>query len=70
MLSSTILLGLAGLFVAFVNGALVSVANFGSNPTGLEMNIYVPSTLATNPAVILAVNIPLLDNKNLANDFV
>jgi hypothetical protein len=38
------------------NGALVAVPNFGSNPTGLEMNIYVPSKLATSPAVILAVS--------------
>ncbi|OCL07201.1 carbohydrate esterase family 1 protein [Glonium stellatum] len=37
-----------------VHGALVSVSNFGSNPTSLQMNIYVPTKLATKPAVILA----------------
>lgn len=36
-------------------GALVSVPNFGSNPTNLQMNIYVPSNVAASPAVILAV---------------
>ncbi|PGH11293.1 hypothetical protein AJ80_07193 [Polytolypa hystricis UAMH7299] len=36
--------------------SLVAVPDFGSNPTGLEMNIYVPDTPAANPAVILALH--------------
>lgn len=37
---------------------LSRVNNFGSNPTGLQMNIYVPRKLAPNPAIILAVCLP------------
>lgn len=36
-------------------GSLQPVANFGENPTGLDLQIYVPKNLAPNPAVILAV---------------
>lgn len=38
-----------------IEAALVSVTNFGDNPTGLQMSVYVPDRLATKPAVILAV---------------
>ncbi|KUJ19047.1 PHB depolymerase family esterase [Mollisia scopiformis] len=44
---------------SFTNGAqnvLVSVPDFGSNPTKLQMSIYVPTKLATSPAVILALH--------------
>lgn len=41
--------------LATVNGALTRVADFGSNPTNLQMNINVPSKLAQKPAIILAV---------------
>jgi acetylxylan esterase len=44
------------------NGALVAVPDFGSNPTGLEMNIYVPTKLANSPAVILAVSNSQINN--------
>ena len=36
---------------------LVSVPNFGNNPTSLQMNIYVPTNVAAKPAVILAVSV-------------
>jgi poly(3-hydroxybutyrate) depolymerase len=55
------MLAISGL-ISFANGglvasgALVSVSNFGANPTNLQMSIYVPSKLETNPAVILAVS--------------
>ncbi|KAJ4320952.1 hypothetical protein N0V94_003128 [Neodidymelliopsis sp. IMI 364377] len=39
-----------------VNGTLTRVTNFGLNPTGLQMNINVPTKLAQNPAVILALH--------------
>ncbi|KAF2003302.1 carbohydrate esterase family 1 protein [Amniculicola lignicola CBS 123094] len=38
------------------NGALVRVADFGTNPTSLQMNINVPSKLAAKPAIILALH--------------
>lgn len=44
---------------ATARAALVSVSNFGDNPTSLQMSIYVPDKLATKPAVILAVSIHL-----------
>ena len=34
----------------------ISVPNFGANPTNLQMSIYVPTKLATEPAIILAVS--------------
>jgi hypothetical protein len=39
------------------NAALVRVTSFGYNPSGALMYINVPSRLATNPAVLLAVSI-------------
>jgi hypothetical protein len=36
--------------------SLISVFNFGANPTNLQMGIQVPANLATNPAIILAVS--------------
>jgi len=36
--------------------ALVPVSSFGSNPTNIQMAVYVPSKLAAKPAVILAVS--------------
>jgi acetylxylan esterase len=51
------LLALGNLFFV-TNGALTPVTDFGSNPTGLTMDIYAPNKLATNPAVILAVSDP------------
>jgi acetylxylan esterase len=53
-LSTSFLVSLSAA-VATVNGALTRVSNFGNNPTGLEMNINVPSKLATKPGIILAV---------------
>lgn len=53
--SATLLSTIAAI-CATANGALTTVTNFGSNPTNLQMNIWVPSTLATNPAIILAVS--------------
>ena len=38
-----------------VDGALTRVNDFGTNPTNLQMNIYVPAKLADKPAVIIAV---------------
>lgn len=35
---------------------LEQVTNFGSNPSGVRMFIYVPDNVASNPAVIVAVH--------------
>jgi hypothetical protein len=58
MLSSKLLAVLTPLLllVKTASGALVSVQNWGSNPTGLQMSIYVPNKLAAKPAVIFAVS--------------
>lgn len=40
---------------ATANAALTRVNDFGANPSNLQMNIYVPTKLATKPAIILAV---------------
>lgn len=36
--------------------ALTKVNNFGTNPTGAEMYIYVPDKVAANPAVVVAIH--------------
>ncbi len=38
------------------SASLKQVTSFGSNPTGLQMYIYVPDKLAAEPAVIVAVS--------------
>jgi acetylxylan esterase len=38
------------------SASLKQVTSFGSNPTGLQMYIYVPDKLAAQPAVIVAVS--------------
>ncbi|KAK1975771.1 PHB depolymerase family esterase [Colletotrichum cereale] len=53
---------LPGLFFAVLHllsqseAALQRVTNFGSNPTGLTMDISVPPNLAASPAIILALH--------------
>ncbi|KAJ4333221.1 hypothetical protein N0V87_007777 [Didymella glomerata] len=54
-LSTSFLVSLSAA-VATVNGALTRVSNFGNNPTGLEMNINLPSKLAQKPGIILALH--------------
>ncbi|KAI1344495.1 carbohydrate esterase family 1 protein [Xylariaceae sp. FL0016] len=50
-------LGLAAFFLASrCHAALTTVSDWGDNPTGLEMEIYLPTTLAENPAVVLALH--------------
>jgi hypothetical protein len=36
--------------------SLQAVASFGTNPTNIQMYIYVPDKLATKPAIIVAVS--------------
>ena len=45
--------------VASVSAAqLKQVTSFGTNPTSLQMYIYVPDKLAAKPPVIVAVRLP------------
>lgn len=37
-------------------GALVAVRDFGPNPSGLGMHLYVPATIAGRPAILVAVH--------------
>jgi acetylxylan esterase len=37
------------------SASLQQVSNFGTNPTKINMYIYVPDKIATKPAVIVAV---------------
>src|SRR5947208_1357797 len=36
--------------------SLVQVTNFGSNPGGMEMYVYVPNTHPANPAIVVAMH--------------
>jgi hypothetical protein len=40
--------------------SLVSVRDFGPNPSGITMSIYVPDKLPPNPAIIVVVRAPPL----------
>ena len=60
---SSIASGLLALGASFASAAemvkrasLQQVTNFGSNPSGVKMYIYVPNKLATKPAIIVAIH--------------
>ncbi|CAA9960938.1 LpqC Poly depolymerase [Pyrenophora teres f. maculata] len=55
---STSLLSSIAAICATANGAALTLVpeGWGANPTALEMNIYVPDTLATKPPIILALH--------------
>ncbi|AEO68323.1 carbohydrate esterase family 1 protein [Thermothielavioides terrestris NRRL 8126] len=38
-----------------LGASLQQVTNFGTNPTSIQMFIYVPAKLAANPPIIVAV---------------
>jgi acetylxylan esterase len=51
---------LSAAFVALASAAsLVPVRNFGPNPSGITMNIYVPDKLPPKPAIVVVVRPPL-----------
>ncbi|KAK7967916.1 uncharacterized protein PG986_002193 [Apiospora aurea] len=52
-LSTTLLLALGRLAAA---ASLQQVTGFGANPSGAKMYIYVPSSLAAKPAVVVAIH--------------
>ncbi len=41
---------------AITAASLQQVSGFGTNPTKTQMYIYVPTKLATNPAIVVAVS--------------
>jgi poly(3-hydroxybutyrate) depolymerase len=50
----------AALAASGLCASLQQVSNFGTNPTRIQMYIYVPDRLATKPAIIVAVrNAPM-----------
>ncbi|KAF5502225.1 Feruloyl esterase B [Colletotrichum aenigma] len=53
MLSSAVLFAS---FLGATNAALQRVTDFGSNPTGLTMDISVPPNLSSSPGIILALH--------------
>lgn len=50
-----IAIGLFALASEVFAASLQQVSSFGTNPTGIQMYIYVPDKLAMKPAVIVAV---------------
>lgn len=55
MLARTFL-GLAATAATCLGASLQQVTNFGNNPTNIQMHIYVPDRVASNPAIIVAVS--------------
>jgi acetylxylan esterase len=58
-LVAALLLAAAGVLVAArpaKAASLVEVTNFGTNPTGLRMHLYVPNNVAARPAILVAVH--------------
>jgi len=53
---STCLSGLLAMASAATAAQLTQVNNFGSNPSGAKMYIYVPDKLAANPPVVVAIH--------------
>lgn len=53
------LLALAVSATPVLSASLQAVSNWGSNPTNLQFYIYVPDKLATNPAIIVGVSLPV-----------
>lgn len=49
------LLGLAAMAETAFGASLQQVQNWGTNPSKIQMYIYVPDKLATKPAIIVAV---------------
>ena len=55
VLTPVAFLGIAPQAQALTSG-LVQVTNFGSNPSGLQMYVYVPTTAKANPPILLALH--------------
>jgi poly(3-hydroxybutyrate) depolymerase len=36
--------------------SLTQITNFGTNPTGLQMYLYVPNSVKANPSILLALH--------------
>lgn len=56
MLSGALTTLAAALFyVGHATAGLTTITNWGDNPTGLNLQAYVPNKVASKPAIILAV---------------
>ncbi|MBF9130580.1 PHB depolymerase family esterase [Plantactinospora sp. S1510] len=57
-LASAVLLAVGGLVLSSPASAasLVEVSNFGNNPGGMRMHIYVPDNRPANPAIVVAMH--------------
>lgn len=58
-LFTTALLGLAALVVGqepVPRATFTEVTNYGNNPTGTRMFLYVPNNLASNPAIVVGIH--------------
>lgn len=49
-------LALAASAALSIGASLKPVTSFGSNPTSLQMYLYVPDKVAANPSIIVAVS--------------
>jgi poly(3-hydroxybutyrate) depolymerase len=56
---------LAATAATCLGASLQQVSNFGSNPTNINMHIYVPDKVAPNPAVIVMVRTPSTDSTSM-----
>src|SRR5689334_19050966 len=58
LLTACALFSVSSLLVATPASAasLVEVTNFGTNPTGLRMFLYVPNAVAARPAIVVALH--------------
>jgi hypothetical protein len=54
---TTTAVGLLATAGSVLGASLQQVSNFGTNPTSVQMFIYVPDKVAANPAIIVAVRI-------------
>ena len=56
------LVGLLAAAQLATSAKLEKVADFGANPSKINMYIYVPDKVATKPAIIVAVSTPHLES--------
>jgi acetylxylan esterase len=54
MVALTLLTAIATMTSGIYGASLQRVMNFGNNPTGAEMHIYVPDNRASNPPILVA----------------
>jgi hypothetical protein len=58
----------ASLAASGLCASLQQVSNFGNNPSGIQMYIYVPDKVASNPAIIVGVGNKLTNKMALTKE--